>query len=84
MNPRAAALYNRIGVVLSVRLQRHDEALAHLKKAVELEPGSMVYMNNFSKVAASMESVLEKNPDRGKKGTGDEKIAIKKMRPPKF
>ena len=84
VNPRAAALYNRIGVVLSVRLQRHDEALAHLKKAVELEPGSMVYMNNFSKVAASMESVLEKNPDRGKKGTGDEKIAIKKMRPPKF
>ncbi|MBM4283453.1 MAG: tetratricopeptide repeat protein, partial [Deltaproteobacteria bacterium] len=48
LNPKAAALHNKIGVVLSIRLKRHEEALAHLKQAVDLEPGSVVYMNNFS------------------------------------
>ena len=59
MNPKAAALYNRLGVVLAIRLKRHDEALVHLRKAIELEPGSIVYMNNFSKVTGMLESALE-------------------------
>jgi hypothetical protein len=86
VNPKAAALYNRLGVVLSIRLKRHDEALAHLKRAIELEPGSIVYMNNFSKVTGLLESVLEKDPKaRKKKGQGDDqKVEIKKMRPVKF
>ncbi len=86
VNPKAAALYNRLGVVLSIRLKRHDEALAHLKRAIELEPGSIVYMNNFSKVTGLLESVLEKDPKaRLKRGQGDEqKVEIKKMRPVKF
>ena len=85
-NPRAAALYNRLGVVLSIRLKRHDEALAHLKKAIELEPGSIVYMNNFSKVTGLLESVLEKDPKARKRGTVDEdaKIGVKKLRPKMF
>jgi hypothetical protein len=85
VNPKAAALYNRLGVVLSIRLKRHDEALAYLKKAIELEPGSIVYMNNFSKVTGLLESVLEKDPRAKRKGmAGDDKVAIKKMRPVKF
>lgn len=85
INPRAAALYNRLGVVLSIRLKRHDEALAHLKRAIELEPGSIVYMNNFSKVTGLLESVIEKGPQKKKKGpAADEKVAIKKMRPKMF
>jgi hypothetical protein len=86
INGKAAALYNRLGVVLSIRLKRHEEALAHLKKAIELEPGSLVYMNNFSKVTAMLESALEKDPEarKGKKDGKQEKVAIKKMRPKMF
>ena len=85
INPRAAALYNRLGVVLSIRLKRHDEALAHLKRAIDLEPGSIVYMNNFSKVTGLLESVIEKGPQKKKKdAAADEKVAIKKMRPKMF
>ncbi|MBI1945337.1 MAG: tetratricopeptide repeat protein [Deltaproteobacteria bacterium] len=83
--PRAAALRNRIGVVLSVRLKRHDEALAQLKVAIELEPGNIVFMNNYSKVTAMLDSELEKAPEKNKgKGDRGEKIAIKKMRPKMF
>lgn len=83
--PRAAALRNRIGVVLSVRLKRHEEALAQLKTAIELEPGNIVYMNNFSKVTAMLDSQLEKGPEQSKgKGDRGEKVAIKKMRPKMF
>ncbi len=82
VNPRAAALHNRLGVVLSIRLKRHDEALAHLKSAIELEPGSLVYMNNFSKVAAVLESALQRDPEVGKKRSKpNEKVDIKKVRP---
>jgi tetratricopeptide (TPR) repeat protein len=85
INGKAAALYNRLGVVLSIRLKRHEEALAHLKRAIELEPGSLVYMNNFSKVTAMLESALEKDPEARKgKGKQNEKVAIKKMRPKMF
>ena len=83
--PRAAALHNRIGVVLSVRLKRHEEALAHLRTAVEIEAGNIVFMNNYSKVTAMLDSELEKAPEKSKgKGDRNEKIAIKKMRPKMF
>jgi hypothetical protein len=86
VNPRAGALYNRIGVVLSIRLKRHDEALMYLKKAIELEPGSVVYMNNFSKVTGLLESVLEKGPKKRKGNLDDDggKVAVKKIRPRMF
>ena len=87
VNPRAAALYNRLGVVLSIRLKRHDEALEHLKTAIELEPGSIVYMNNFSKVAGLLDSVLQKDPKAKKKGNladADAKVGAKKPRPKMF
>ena len=85
ISPRAGALYNRLGVVLSIRLKRHEEALAHLKKAIELEPGSLVYMNNFSKVTGLLESVIERGPRKKEKGgLKDEPIAVKKIRPKMF
>ena len=85
INPRAAALHNRLGVVLSIRLKRHDEALFHLKRAIELEPGSIVYMNNFSKVTGLLESVIQKGPQKKKKdGKDDDKVAIRTMRPKMF
>jgi len=86
ISPKAAALHNRLGVILSIRLKRHDEALAHLKLAIELEPGSIVYMNNFSKVTGLLESVLERDPKKNRKGAaqGEEKVAVKKIRPKPF
>jgi Flp pilus assembly protein TadD len=88
LNPKAAALHNKLGVVLSIRLKRHEEALGHLKQAVDLEPGSVVYMNNFSKVTGLLESVLENDPKaRKKKGALDDgggRVEIKKIRPLKF
>ena len=68
--PKAAALRNRLGVVLSIRLKRHEEALAQLKLAIELEPGNIVYMNNFSKVTAMLDSLLEKGGAEQKKKGG--------------
>ena len=59
LNPKAAALRNRLGIVLSIRLKRHTEALEQLRIAIELEPGNIVYMNNFSKVTALLDSQLE-------------------------
>lgn len=86
MNPKAAALRNRLGVVMSIRLKRHVEALEQLRIAIELEPGNIVYMNNFSKVTALLESQLQREPEakRGKLGKQGEKIDIKKIRPKMF
>jgi Tetratricopeptide repeat len=87
INNKAAQLYNRLGVVLSIRLKEHDEALGYLKRAIELEPGSLVYMNNFSKVTAALESQLERDPEEKKKNSRmdrDNKVDIKKMRPKMF
>jgi hypothetical protein len=85
INPKAAALRNRLGVVLSIRLKRHTEALEQLKLAIDLEPGNIVYMNNFSKVTALLDSQLEKDPnEKKKKGKINEKVEIKKMRPKLF
>lgn len=84
INPRAAALYNRLGVLLSIRLKRHEEALAHLKKAVELEPGSVVYMNNYSKVTGLLESLIQKAPRKKGGAPQDDRVAVKKIRPKIF
>jgi hypothetical protein len=84
MNPRAAALYNRLGVLLSIRLKRHEEALVHLKKAVELEPGSVVYMNNFSKVTGLLESLIQRAPRKKGGAPQDDRVAVKKIRPKIF
>jgi tetratricopeptide (TPR) repeat protein len=88
--PKTAALRNRLGVVLSIRLKRHDEALVHLKMAIDLEPGNIVYMNNFSKVTAMLDSQLQNAPEKKKKlsffGGAEEagKVEIKKIRPKMF
>ena len=50
--PRAAPIFNRLGVVLATRLRRYDEACVALEQAVALEPDNAVYKNNFAKVAA--------------------------------
>jgi hypothetical protein len=84
INPRAAALHNRLGVLLSIRLKRHEEALVHLKKAVELEPGSVVYMNNFSKVTGLLESLIQKAPRKKGGAPQDDRVAVKKIRPKIF
>jgi len=89
--PNAAPLRNKIGVVLSVRLKRHREAMDQLKIAIDLDPNNMVIMNNYSKVAANLESDLDKRPiddgrsEKEKKNKGkDDKIQVKKVRPKIF
>jgi hypothetical protein len=85
LNPKAAALRNRLGVVLSIRLKEHGDALEQLRMAIELEPGNIVYMNNFSKVTALLDSQLDKGPaDSRGRGDRQAKVEIKKMRPKLF
>ena len=56
-----------------------------MKIAIDLEPGNIVYMNNFSKVAAMLDSQLQRDPDeKKKKGKINEKVDIKKIRPKIF
>lgn len=82
VNPTAAALRNRLGVILSIRLKRHDEALEHLREALDLEPANIVYMNNFSKVAAMLESLVQKRPVRGSHdNAGDNRVQVRTIRP---
>lgn len=82
--PKAAALRNRLGVVLSVRLKRHGEALEALRVALDLEPGNLVYMNNFSKVTALLDSELGKRPVRRSLDDGKKRVSIRTMRPKQF
>jgi Flp pilus assembly protein TadD len=85
ISPKAGALHNRLGVVLAIRLKRFDEALGHLRTAIELEPNSVVYMNNYSKVTGMLESHLDKGPARtaAKKGD-DNKVIVGRVRPKMF
>lgn len=50
LKPGAAALHNRLGVMLSARLKDFDAAVVELAKAVELEPQNLAYRNNLLKV----------------------------------
>lgn len=56
VNPDAAVLYNRLGVVLATRKQDYAAAAEVLFKACELEPNNETYMSNLAKVAERSES----------------------------
>lgn len=52
VNPNAAHLHNRIGLLLAVRFKRFSEASESLMKACELEPNNVVFKNNLGKIIA--------------------------------
>lgn len=56
VNPEAAVLYNRLGVVLATRKRDYTAAAAALFKACELEPNNDTYMSNLAKVAERSEA----------------------------
>lgn len=55
VNPHAAVLYNRLGVVLATRLKDYATASQVLFEACELEPTNDTYMANLAKVAERAE-----------------------------
>ncbi len=56
VNPDAAVLYNRLGVVLATRLKDYAAASEALFHACELEPNNDTYMSNLAKVAERSEA----------------------------
>ncbi len=50
INPAAAELHNRIGVIMATRLADYSSASNALMRAVELEPKNLVYRSNLGKV----------------------------------
>lgn len=59
VNPRAAVLYNRLGVVLATRLRDYVAACDALVRACELEPKNHTYMGNLAKVAERAEAARD-------------------------
>lgn len=55
VNPGAAVLYNRLGVVLATRKKDYAAAADALFRACEIEPSNDTYMANLAKVAERSE-----------------------------
>jgi tetratricopeptide (TPR) repeat protein len=51
-NQNAAAIHNRVGLLLATRFKRLSKASEHLLKACELEPNNVVFKNNLGKIIA--------------------------------
>lgn len=86
--PNAAAVHNRLGVLLATRLKRYKEASEHVLKAIDLNPKNLAYKNNLGKILAKEESAIHKMPQkkrgRGKKGGKGDPVVIRKIRPKLF
>lgn len=50
LNPNDAELYNRLGIVLALRIKDYLGASAALKKALELAPTNLAYRSNLGKI----------------------------------
>lgn len=85
LDPRAAALHNRLGVLLATRLQRYREATAAVMRAIELNPQNPAYKNNLGKILAKEDDELEKQGMKQKKKKDDDgAVIVKKLRPKLF
>jgi tetratricopeptide (TPR) repeat protein len=84
--PKAAALHNRLGVLLATRLKRYKDASNYVLRAIELNPKNLAYKNNLGKILAKEESALHKMPIKKRRGKKDDEnqVIIGKMRPQKF
>ncbi len=51
-NPRNAAAWNRLGLLLATRMNDLDGALNAMTRAIELSPDDPTFKNNFGKIAA--------------------------------
>ena len=86
--PNAAALHNRLGVILATRLKKFDAASNALMRACELSPGNMAYNNNLGKVLAMAQQEVENKPKKRRlpwgKAEDESVIKVKKLRPKMF
>lgn len=57
--PNAAALHNRLAVVLATRLKEFDRAFACLERAIDLDPDNPAYKNNLGKVMVWHQAAVE-------------------------
>lgn len=86
--PRAAPLYNRLGVLQATRLKDYRAASDNLLKACELAPGNLSFKNNLGKVLGMAEGQREgggKPKEKRswfKRADDDEAVVrVKKLRP---
>lgn len=87
LDPRAAALHNRLGVLLATRLKRYHEASASVMRAIELNPSNPAYKNNLGKILAKEEDEIERQgikPKKKNKNEDDGAVIVKKLRPKLF
>ena len=66
LNPNAPALHNRLGVILSTRLRRYDEATSALFRAVELDSDNPTFKNNLGKVLSRASEGAAKSRSAGR------------------
>jgi hypothetical protein len=79
LNPRAAILHNRLGVILATRLHEYRAATDALLTAVEIEPDNATYKNNLAKVMeAAPDDTLNFGGQRGRKKPSGLRDALKK------
>lgn len=90
INPRAAPIYNRLGVILATRLKQYAPASQALLQACELDPGNLAYKNNLGKILVMEEKEVDSKrskrglADRLLGGKEDANIRVRTIRPKQF
>jgi hypothetical protein len=54
-NPKNAAVHNRLGLLLALKLKQYNKAAEHVMTAVELDADNVAYKNNLGKIIALAE-----------------------------
>lgn len=82
LNPRAAPVYNLLGVIQATRLKQYREASDNLLRACDLAPSNLSFKNNLGKVLGMQEGARDKSKiDRN---DDDEMVKVRKIRPKFF
>lgn len=90
INPRAAPIYNRLGVILATRLKQYAPASQALLQACELDPGNLAYKNNLGKILVMEEKEVDSKrkkkglADRLLGGKEDANVRVRTIRPKQF
>lgn len=86
INPQAAALYNRLGVLQATRLNNVISGADNLIRACELDPGNLAYKNNLGKVFGMQQDARGRKKKAWRSLAGEEEnvVKVKRIRPKAF
>ncbi len=82
LNPRAAPVYNLLGVIQATRLKQYKEASDNLLKACDLAPSNLSFKNNLGKVLGMQEGARDKSKIDRKQD--EDMVKVRKIRPKFF